>query len=144
MEHIILAIGIETTLVVLIERLVCVLDAGEVGYAAIDSLKQVEHRQISAVECRDMIVVEGKVGSGVGDSLAVLHKFLYATDFREWRSHRTDTPCTDFLCMLSQTNTLTQAAAAYMYYHLEALRSYRHPTLGKLHALLGGEHIAFT
>ena len=119
MEHIILAIGIETALVVLIERLVCVLDTSEVGDATVNSLQQVEHGQECAIERRDKI------------------------DFREWRSHRTDAPCTDFLRMLSQTHTLTQAAAAYMYYHLEALRSYRHPTLGKQHALLGGEHIAF-
>ena len=89
-----------------------------------------------------MIVVERQLRSSVCDSLAILHEFFDATDLRERRCHRADAPCTDLLSVLSKAHTLAQAAAAYMHNNLEAFGSHTHPTLSKLHTLLGCEHIS--
>ena len=144
MEHVKLATTVKAALVVFIQRLVCILDAGEVGDASVYSLQQVNHGKECAVECGDVIIIEGQLRSSLCDGLAVLDEFLDAADLREWRSHRTDTPCSDFLGMLGKAHALTQAAAAHMHNHLKSLWSYRHPALSQLHTLFGGEHIALT
>ena len=142
MEHIVLTVLVETALVVLIQALEGIFDTSEVRNASIYSLQQIEHWQVSAIECRNMIVVERKLWSSRSNLLAILHQFLDAADMWEWRSHWTDAPNTQLLCVLSQTTALTETAAAYMNDNLKVLWSYGYPSLCQEHSLLGGQHIA--
>ena len=59
MQHIVLAILVESALVVFVHALEGVFDAGKVGYTAINGLQELYHRQEGPVEGRDVVIVEG-------------------------------------------------------------------------------------
>ena len=143
-EHVELAILVATATVVLVEALEGVLDAGKVGDATIDGLEEVVHREEGAVEGRDMVEVEGQVGSATGYLLAVLDELFDTTDLGEGRSHGADAEGTDCLSMLGKVLGTTDTGAAHMYDDLEVLEILggSHPSLGNLLALVLGEHIA--
>ena len=142
-QHIIFAALVESALIVFVKAFEGVLDAGEIRYSAVYSLEQLGHGQECAVECRNVIVVEWQIGCCCRYGFAVFHKFFYATDFREWRSHRSYAPYAEFRGMLSEAYTVAKAATAHVHYHLKSFGHCCHPCLGKTHAFFGGEHIAF-
>ena len=141
-QHIVFTVLVKTALVVLIHALEGVFDSGEVRHAAINSLQQLHHRQISAVKSGDVVVVERQVGSTAGNLLDIFHQLLHAVHLREGGSHGTDAPGADGCSMFGQAAALAHTAAAHMHDDLEALGGSSHPALRQFHALLGSKHIA--
>lgn len=48
-----------------------------------------------------------------------------------------------FLCVFGEACALAEAAASDVHNDLESFRGNAYPSLGELHTLFGGEHIAF-
>ena len=119
MQHVKLAVLVAAATVVLIEALEGVFDAGEVGYAPIDGLQEVVHRQEGSIESRDMIVVERQVGSTAGYLLNIFHQFLDTCHLGERRSHSPNAPGAYLLGMGCQLTALAYTATAYMHDDLE-------------------------
>ena len=143
MQHVELAVGIQTTLVVFIQTLIRIFDTGKIGNASIDSLQEVQHRQIGVVESRDVVVIEGQVGCTTGNLFTILDELFHPSDPWERRGHGTNTPGSDLLRMSSQVTTRFDAGTAYVYNHFEAGGSCLDPSLGQPFPFLLGQHVAF-
>ena len=144
MKHVILAVLVQTALVVLVQALESVFDSGEVRHPAVNSFQQTHHRKESAIECRNMIIIERQRRCTGSNFLDILHQLFDAADLRERRSHSANAPCSDLLSMLSKHTACLYTATAHMHNHLKALGSHRHPAFRQLHALFFGEHIALS
>ena len=105
-------------------------------------LDLLKHRQICAVEGRDVVVIEREFGSAGGYFLYVFHQFLYASYLGEGRSHGADAPRSDFGGVAGEFAACAGAAAAHVHYNLESFGSSFHPCLGEAFAFVVGEHIA--
>ena len=116
---------------------------GGIQNSLVNSLQEVVHREVGIVERRNVVIIERKVRSACSNFLAVFHQFLDASDARERRSHGTDTPGTDFLCVGSQTAATLYAGATYVNNNLKIFRGSLHPSFGQLHAFVFGEHVTF-
>ena len=144
MQHIKLSILIKTALIVLIQALIGVFDACKIRNTPVYRFKKSYHRQKCPVKSRNMIKIERKLGSTASNLFTVFHQFFYTTYLRERRSHRTNTPCSDLLCMLCQATTRLHASTTHMNNYFKIFRRYFDPAFRQLHALFFGEHIAFT
>ena len=103
-EHVKLAVFIAAAAVVFIETFEGVFDAGEIGDASVNGFQKIKHGKERAIESRDVVEIEGELGSAAGNLLAIFNEFFNASHLWEGRSHRTDAPSADGLGVFRQTS----------------------------------------